>query len=48
MGDVASLSQRLRNVLAEIDELGGDLEEKPEAKLEEFTKRLAARQSNAY
>jgi hypothetical protein len=46
--DVASLSQRLMDVLEQIDELGGGvLEAKPETKLDEFTKRLRDRKQSA-
>ncbi len=42
--DVASLSQRLMDVLAQIDELGGGVpEKKPETSLDEFTRRLRDR-----
>lgn len=44
--DVASLSQRLMDVLAQIDELGGGVKEKPkETGLSEFEKRLRDRES---
>ena len=44
--DVASLSQRLMDVLVQIDELGGGVAEvKPETRLDEFTKRLAERKA---
>lgn len=46
--DVAALSQRLMDVLEQIDELGGGVKEKkPETRLDEFTKRLRAREQSA-
>lgn len=46
--DVASLSQRLMDVAAQIDELGGGVvPKKPENKLDEFTKRLRDREQPA-
>ena len=44
--DVGTLSQRLMDVLAQIDELGGGVKPKREdTPLDEFTKRLHARKS---
>lgn len=44
--DVASLSQRLMDVLSQIDELGGGVKEKPkETGLSEFEQRLRDRES---
>lgn len=46
--DVAALSQRLMDVLVQIDDLGGGTaEKKPETKLDEFTKRLRDREQPA-
>lgn len=44
--DVAALSQRLMDVLEQIDQLGGGVKPKPkETGLSDFEKRLRARQS---
>ncbi len=46
--DVASLAQRLMDVLEQIDELGGGVvEKKPETRLDEFTRRLRDREQPA-
>lgn len=46
--DVASLSQRLMDVLVQIDELGGGEQAKPkETGLSDFERRLAERQATA-
>ncbi len=44
--DVAALSQRLMDVLVQIDELGGGVPvAKPETRLSDFTRRLQERQA---